>query len=411
MSIQTVSTTDTLTNATRVQYVDEYLDGANMVRLYDQIASPVGRDMAELEQGTSVRIPFISDMAVTTTAISELTDITPKALKDNYATITPTSRANALQCSERLLIQAFTDYGAKMYNRVGKAMMESVDGLAKDQACQGSLVYRPNATAQTRVTLSKAATGHYADYSLFSNVSSWLEGLKAPGFEQGGSKSWAAIMHPAVFKDILEGTQVVSIAQYQKAEILLSWELGMLGNFRLVVSPWAKVFYGAGAAEATSPVATTLYSAVDELAQAFIAASGTHLDNAGCWLNIGAIESADAHLTTNERVRQIAAMTTAVQSSGVIVGEGANGGTRFAHAAGDAVSNASSVYTIVFGGPMSLAKVYATQVGEFGQIVGPKRQGLVDQWVSLGYKWYGGYGRPSESWLVRAEVASRADTL
>lgn len=408
MAIQTVSTTNTLTNATRSQYIEDYLAGAQMVRLYDQISSPVGRNMSELERGTTVTIPFISDMAPSTSAISELTDITPSALVDATATVTPTSRAQALQASERLLIQAYTDYGAQMYSRVGKAMMESVDVLARDQATQGSLVYRPNATAKTRVTLSKAATGHYADYSLFSNIGSWLENLKSPGFVDGGVKSWAAIMHPAVYKDILEGSNIVSIAQYQKAEILLSWELGMLGPFRLVVSPWAKVFYGAGAADATDPVSTTTNTAVNELGTSFAAASATHLDNSGQWLLIGEVESADTHVTTNERVRLVSSISG---STCTIVGEGANGGFRKSHAAGVVINNSSSVYTIVFGGPMSLAKVYATEVGEFGQVVGPKRQGLVDQWVSLGYKWYGGYGRVSQSWLVRAEVAARADTL
>jgi hypothetical protein len=58
---------------------------------------------------------------------------------------------------------------------------------------------------------------------------------------------------------------------------------------------------------------------------------------------------------------------------------------------------------------MSLAKVYATEVGEFGEVVGPLRQGFVEQWVSLGWKWYGQYGRISENWLARGEYSASMD--
>ncbi len=88
-----------------------------------------------------------------------------------------------------------------------------------------------------------------------------------------------------------------------------------------------------------------------------------------------------------------------------IIGEGASGGLRFDHASGAVVNNNDSVYTIVIGGPDSLAKVYAPEVGEYGQIVGPKKDGILDQWDTLGWKWYGGYGRLRENGLVRLEVS------
>jgi hypothetical protein len=91
------------------------------------------------------------------------------------------------------------------------------------------------------------------------------------------------------------------------------------------------------------------------------------------------------------------------------VGAGANGGLRFDHANGEAVNNSDNVYPVAFGSPFSLVKVFANEVGEFGQLVGPKVDGLAEQWQSLAWKWYGGYGRYSENRIARGEYSSSLD--
>ena len=123
----------------------------------------------------------------------------------------------------------------------------------------------------------------------------------------------------------------------------------------------------------------------------------------GKWLNIlDTLETGATHVATNERVKYVSASNATI----TIVGEGSKGGFGFPHTGTTAVvNNNDSAYTIVFGGPDSLAKVYATEIGEYGQLVGPKRDGKLDQFASLGYKWYGGYGRLRENGLLRAEVS------
>jgi hypothetical protein len=83
---------------------------------------------------------------------------------------------------------------------------------------------------------------------------------------------------------------------------------------------------------------------------------------------------------------------------------------RFPHAATTSYAlNADSVYPVAYGGPMSLVKVFAGDVGEFGQLVGPLYDGLANQWQSLAWKFYGGYGRVSENQIVRGEYSSSLD--
>ena len=94
-----------------------------------------------------------------------------------------------------------------------------------------------------------------------------------------------------------------------------------------------------------------------------------------------------------------------------LVGGGSNGGLKYDHASGTGINNNDSVYTCLFGGPKSIAKVYAPDIGEFGEVVGPKRDGLLDQFVSLGWKWHGAYAIMNENWLTRWEGSSSLDNI
>src|SRR3990167_7135615 len=409
MAIQVVTAAGqgtALSNSVRTQYVEEYIEAAQMERYYDQIAAPIGKPMSELKRGSSVQVEFLSDMQPGTSAISEVTDIVPQVLRDATASLTPTSRGEALQASELLLIQAFTDYGAAMYRRGGKAMMESVEVLARNAATQGSNFHRGGTTkGAARTTLDAGTSGHRLDDMVITEVGARLAQLKVPSFVDNLGNSWASLIHPYVYRDIQTCGNIVSIVQYQDKGILLNNELGRIGKFRLVVSPWAKMVSG-GAANANA-VETTLNTAANALATNVKVAAVTNLGSYGQgWLFLGTThETGNTHIANGEFVRYVGHTGSTV----TIIGEGANGGTRFAHAAGSIVSNDDAVYLSVFGGPSSLAKVYATEIGEFGEVVGPKRDGIVDQFVSLGFKFYGGYGRVSESYVLRSENSSQAD--
>ncbi len=403
MTIQVVSAAsgaEALTNAVRTRYLAEYLKAAQMVRLYDQIAIPIGKDMSRLSEGSSVTLNFISDMNPGVTAISETVDITPQTLSDATTTVTPTSRAEALQSSELLMLQSFTDYGAERFRAIGKNMMESVDLRAQLAACTGSVVFRDATTA--RSALNAGCTSHRADDGLFSTVSTMLNVLKSPAFMFDNVASWAAIMHPAVYHDIRQDGNVVTIAQQVLPRIILNHELGHIGPFRLLVSPWAKVF-GAAGADNDDVINTSFISALSALDKTLKVSTTTHLDSSqDQWWNVGTEETGNTFQEKNERI-WITSFTTSVVT---FVGEGANGGLRFDHVTSDLARNADSVYPIVFGGPESLVKVFQPEIGEFGQVVGPKLDGIADQFVSLAWKWYGEYGRIAENRLIRAEVSS-----
>ncbi len=409
MTVQ--KTADQLTNSVRTAYGNRYIRGAELARVYDQFATPFSalgvESAAQLD--STVQIPFASDMKVTETAISQVADISPQIIRDAVATLTPVSRADAMQVSELLNMEAYTDFSAFQYEILGKNMMETVEVLAQAAALKGNNVVR----ATARASLDAGSTAHNLNTLTFSQAESKLIGTKCPPFLGNGRSQWLAVCHPDAIYDIRTTGDVVSVAYYQDKEILFNNEFGQYGSFKIVTSPWAKVFAGAGAANGTTQ-ATTLSTPANALALQIIVATATNIV-VGQWLNVGTKETGSTFFPTNERVLVSDAWTSG--STVNIIGEGSNGGLRFDHASAEAVNNGDSVYTVAFGSPGSLAKMYASNLGAgqpdtqsmgaYGAIIGPTYQGLANQWRSLAWKWYGQYGRMVESWIVRGEVSTR----
>ena len=417
MAIQVVTaaggSSKALSNSVRTRYTDIYEENFFYKRLYDQFASaPQAKPMAELSHGSSVQFQFLSNMEPGTSTISEVNDITPQALVDATASLTPTSRGEALQASEQLFLQNFTQYPDQWSAILGENAAESVDLLAMQAATQGSVVKRSAA----RASLNAGTTADRLSETSFMQAAAMFQEFKPPAFvsPDGSVERMAAVMSPMAYHDFREeaSSSVVQVGLYQQAGIILNWELGEYGPFRIMVSPWAKVFGSAGIDNA-SVIATTLTTAVSRLATAFTAASSVNFDAyLPGWITIGTEETSDQPGTDyvdNERL-WLSAFTTASTAAGnVVIGSGPNGGMRHGHDSAVAIRNADSVHAVVLGGPESLAKIYAAELGEFGQIVGPKMDGLVDQFISLGFKWHGAYGRIAENRLMRLEVSSSED--
>jgi N4-gp56 family major capsid protein len=393
-----MSTSTDLSDSIRAQYVEEYIKGAERRRVYDFFCYPVSTDRAIMQRQSSIVLPFLGRMAPGSTAISETVDITPQTLDDTTASMTTTSRGEAIQDSEKLLLDVYTDYAARRAAIVGENMQESIEANLVETALAGTIVQRTAA----RASLDAGTATHRLSYLDFQKMQNRLASLRCPMYDDK-TPTWLALMALDPYYDLRVDTPILAVAEYQNAAILFGQdELGIIDKFRVVASPWAKTFMGAGADNA-SAVATTTTAAVSQLEAVLPVASATNI-TVGEWLNVGTEETSTTFYPGNERVRYVSTATLDI----TVVGSADNGGFAYDHASGVAVNNNDSVYPVLCGGPFSVAKAYASDMGngEFGQMVGPLKQGLVEQWVSLGWKWYGGFGRISENWLGRIEVAS-----
>lgn len=400
-------TTSNLSNSVRTLYGAQYLQGAMPERLYDQFAQPVGQLGVEqaARMGATVQVPFASIPPIATAAISQVADITPRTLRDAVASITSTSRGDALQWAELVDIQAYTDIGAERVRAAGGQAARSIDWLAMTAALSGSLVLR----AAARASLDAGTSGHRLSDSIISTVETRLAAMGCPYFDFGGGNSWVALMPPEPYHDLRTGGNIVNVGVYQDKEIILNFELGKVGAFKIVRSPFAKVF-GAAGADNASNVATTIAAAVttghnNALATGIEVAANTNIV-AGDELWIGTEETATTYDPLMERV------TVAATPSGTtvsIVGAGPNGGLLYDHPVGHAVRNADSVFPVVYGSPYSMAKLYDAATGEFGKMLDPQVTGYLEQFWTLAWKYYGGYGRFRENCILRGEYAWSGD--
>lgn len=321
MTVIGLQTTSNLTNARWAQYKPAYIRAARFARVYDALAKAQEADLSALYRGSSIVLNFLSDLEPATVTIPENIDVTPVSFRDATVSITPTSRYNAIQVSELLMNSSNTNYAEERFAALGKNMMESVDLLAQASATQGALVSR----AAARASLDAGTAAHRLTTAAFINATADLQTFKVPGWEDpmSGQPKWFAIMHPYAFADLRDDTDITAISQYQKASILLQYELGELGPFKLVVTPWAKTFWGAGAANA-SAIETTLNGAVNALATSVIVAANTNID-VGDRVLIGTHETANTHYSNNETVTVTSVASTTIG----VAGEGANGGKFF----------------------------------------------------------------------------------
>ena len=392
--------TSVLSDSVRARYQNMYEEQVMAKRVYDMFASPPGPDMNKYIAGSSFIMPFISKMDIETTAISESSDKLPQTLEDATATITPTSRGGALQQSELMRIRNYAENADEEIIKIlAENAVESIDLVAQAQALKGNLLLRGTA----RASLDAGTAGDRFTEAAFSEAETVMYEFRVPTFMDMRGGSWSAAVPPDAYYDLRTSGNVVSIAQYQDKNIIMGdQEIGSIGKFRIVVAPWAKVFGGAGA-DHGSNADTTLSAATLKLATAATVGSSTNI-TAGRYLTVGTEETGTTHYETNERIFNSAASTTLA-----VVGAGSNGGFRHAHASGVAVRNADSVYPVVFGGAGSLVKYWEPTVGEFGQLGGWEATGNLKQWFNAFWKWYGAYGRPVESRIVRGEYSSSLD--
>ncbi len=401
-------TTSNLSNSIRTLYAAKYLAAAASVRNYDQFSTP--KDYLGVETsarlGSSITLPFLSVLPIATAVISQTLDITPRQFRDIAVTITPTSRGDGVDWAEAVEMQAYTNYGEERFAAIGDQQMRSVEWVAMTAALSGSLVVR----GQARASLDAGTTTDRLTDTVISEIQTTLQSLRCPYMIAAeGINNWVADLHPAAYHDLRVGGNVVSVGIYQDKEIILNFELGKIGPFKLVVSGDAKVFGAAGAdnaSNAATTIAASLGGTANQALGSTIEVASASNISAGKWLTIGTEETGTTYDETMERVKWVSTSSTTI----TVVGAGPNGGLLYDHAVGVAVRNADSVYPAVFGSPYSMVKLYDNAMeSEFGTIVGPQTTGMLDQFGVLGWKWYGGYGRARENCILRGEFSSSLD--
>ncbi len=398
------------TNGVLTRYESKYREGVRRKRLYDQLASPMKETFEP--RGTTIQAAMTTDMIPRPdAALGDMeNDFEPQVIDDAVADLHLYWRNDGLKTHQQVPMTHFDSMAGIFARKVGENMSETVDGLARRAATEGDICLWPLSAAgghSTRATLDLATAGDYVDDEVFNRVGIMVEALLTNQMIDG---TMIAICDPWAYASILKNGTLVSVAQYTEygKKYIQQGEVGMINNFRILKSPFAKTLWGAGAARAV-PFASTSAADVKPGDKTIESVGAVAALAVGQWLNVGdplteGASSTDLlDRTEGVYINKIDAATKVVTISGT----GPFGGFRFPHPAGTTITNKSSVHTIVFGGPNSLAKAYSKQLGEYGQLVRPFETGNAKQWTVWAWKWFGGYGRLAESWIIRCESAHK----
>jgi N4-gp56 family major capsid protein len=367
---------------------------------------PAGGVLSEGAGYSSLRIPSYHRLLPANTTRSEVTDISPVQLRDSQITFNNSLYGNAVQLSLKLQKDASKNMFQIAAALVAENAAESVDYVAREVAIAGRGFELGNGSSRADVNADGALTP-----GMLYNAAGYL--ASAPKLDGGLNQptiggGLAAIMRNAVIADLAENSSIILLGQYRDSapETVLMGEVGAhVSGVRLIVSDYAKIFHGGGSTLAVSSDnlanAVTAGASTLEASTALTSASQTYL-------TVGTRETTNNGTQTNvETVFAVGATTAAF----AITGGAPNGGLVYDHSSDTPIGGYNQVHAVVIMGAKALAKVHDGSIGANPQLLPPKVDGLLDQWDSAQWRWYGGFGRWAENRLYRLEVGSNRQVL
>lgn len=355
------------------------------------------------QRGNTYNFPILESLQPSTAALSEYDDVTAQRMRANEVTVTLQEFGGAVDVTKFLVATSYVDVYEQAAYANGYSMAESIDMIVRRVVGQGSRVFFPNSrTARTSLEAQTAADRMSAAHMEYMSMLSRT--LKMPLFEDNTT---CVVMHPFVHHDLLQDTAIRNMSIYSpEREVLFNGEIAYWGGIRIIVAPSAKVFYGGGAARATS-VNTTLNGAVAVGDTTIVLTAGTNVSVGDFLAILDATEPGNTWTDTNESFYVTdATTTTSPVGFAVDPGPGDSGGLRYAHSTLRVVRDHSCVYPLTLLGPNSVTKIASSFTGPYGEtiITGPLDK--LGRFVTFGWYLLAGWGRTRNAWMYRTEVSS-----
>jgi hypothetical protein len=179
-----------------------------------------------------------------------------------------------------------------------------------------------------------------------------------------------------------------------------------MSGVRLIVSDYAKIFHGGGAFVGVTS-GEPLVSAV-VAGGTTIQPSSVHTGGVRGYACLGTRETT----ANGEQVNvETVYMESSLAAGSTVAGGAPNGGLVYDHSSATQVTLANQVHAVVVMGANALMKIHDGAIGVNPQLLPPKVDGLLDQWDSAQWRWFGGFGRWAENRLYRIEVGSARQVL
>jgi N4-gp56 family major capsid protein len=236
--------------------------------LYEMIADV--RSTAQSANGSGVQFTFYQDMDQATTALTEISDVTPVALTDSAVTVTLAEYGNAVLTTAKVRGTSFLNVDADAANIVGYNMADSLDKVVSDVANAGTHVVHVGHASRGAITATNIYDAQHGRKSVAR-----LRTRKAPGWENG---NYMAIIHPDVSYDLRNQaptagvTDIINYQNLQNGAAVRAGSIGTFNGIEYIENPRAGLIVNGGSGNVD--VYQTLICGRQALAKAFSRAPG-----------------------------------------------------------------------------------------------------------------------------------------
>ena len=226
--------------------------------------------------GATHTFTIFQDLAVASSALSEVTDVTPVALSDSQVSVTMQEYGNAVVTTAKLRATSFIDVDPVAANAVGYNAGISIDSVCRDVLQAGTNVIYATGGATDP---SSRATVQPEDLLSANDVRKVVAQLRKANVPTING-SYVAFIHPDVSYDFRSATDAAAWrtpANYVNPEGIYNGEIGMFEGVRFMESSRAPKFVNASdnsGSAGTIDVYGTLIMGRQALAKAVANAAG-----------------------------------------------------------------------------------------------------------------------------------------
>jgi len=252
-----VSGTDAFTGQTTLDFSKAAYDRLAYFALRPELYFDAAADVqptAQAMPGASVTFTIVNDLPISSSALSESSDVAVTALSDSQVTLTLAEYGNAVLTTAKLRGTSFVDIDPVVANVVGYNAGVSIDTIARGALDNGTNVMYASglgATSLGSVTARSSVAAANTLSSLDIRVArARLRSQNVPTF--GGM--YVGYIHPDLVADLQGETISGSNVQgwraphvYAQPGEIWTGELGAFEGVRWIETPRAPVFAGAGA--------------------------------------------------------------------------------------------------------------------------------------------------------------------
>lgn len=396
-----------LTNAAVTNYKKEYLElSLQRKEVWGQFVDwddPIPDDGGF---GGTRDILAFGELDPVETALVEDSDVTPEAITDYNVTVTPYEYGRAVGKTQVASFKSRVRLQQVMARMVANDRINSIDRLIRRAVCGRGSSY-PTQTYMPNGNTAMSGLDATNDKVTFDFIMELVTRAKAQGIEPMDGNNFVAVIHPLLHYDLMKLTEFVNARYYRSDDTtLFQGEVGQVGGLRIIVTPQGRIHPGSGTA---AQAATTLSAPAAKGATTITVAAGTGLAN-GDYIHIGTVETESTNPGSNLETVQIVSGggTTSLTIRGL--GDGTSFGLRFAHASGEAVTEAATVADIPIIGRNSLIGIYGARTGRYGEAIYKEGLDILDRIAYFGWYWYGGVARVEKN-LILGRVATTMSVL